>query len=127
MLWVVVTLWYVVFEKYKISDYTYFFRGKRFSMNFLDTLDSSDPKSWSGLSSPRSKKWSMQLRDSSQNSENSRNPSWVNNGRRGDHDRHLPHRGRHRRRGRRGRAYPCDFCHSRGVWMGLAVLVIFVN
>ena len=76
MLWVV-----VVFEKYEIfviSDYIYFFRGKRFSMNFLDTLDSSDPKSWSGLSSPRSKKWSMQLRDSS---ENSRNPSWVNNGR----------------------------------------------
>ena len=58
-------------------------------MNFLDTLDSSDPKSWSGLSSPRSKKWSMQLRDSSQNSENSRNPSWVNNGRRGDHDREI--------------------------------------
>ena len=77
MLWVV-----VVFEKYKISNYTYFFRGKRFSMNFLDTLDSSDPKSWSGLSSPRSKKWSMQLRDSS---ENSGNPSWVNN----HHDREI--------------------------------------
>ena len=48
-------------------------------MNFLDTLDSSDPKSWSGLSSPKSKKWSMQLRDSlsSGSGENSPRSSWV--------------------------------------------------